>query len=107
MRIDIAQLNYYHQTLRNLLTTLEKDTGLEFTITSQYRENDTGVHGQIPLRGTDLRMRVYSIGKAIESYINSNWQYDIDRPHLKCALLHGKGSNLHLHVQVHPKTVRL
>ena len=40
----------------------------------------------------------------IEDLINTNWIYDSNRPEKQCALLHGEGSNLHLHIQVHPNT---
>ena len=107
MNIDTQQLKYYHPKLRKLLPWLEESTGLNFTITSQYRIDDDGVHGMLPLRGTDLRMRIISIGRKIETHINENWHYDPDRPDMKCAILHGEGSELHLHIQVHHKTRRV
>ena len=107
MLIDYKQLNYVAPKLRKLLTWLEKDTGLTFTTTSQYRINDKGVHGQMPLRGWDLRMRNKVIGKCIVRVINTKWSYDPARPKMKCAILHGEGSNLHIHLQVHPKTVAI
>ena len=106
MKIDISQLEFIHPTLREILVWIEKKTGLEFTITSLYRINDPGVHGKLPLRGTDLRIRHISTGRTIETLINNEWIYDCHRPHLNCALLHGKGSNLHLHVQVFENTKR-
>jgi len=106
MRIDVAQLEFIDSNLRTILTETEKQTGLEFTITSLYRINDSGVHGALPLRGTDLRMRDQAIGERVEAHINSKWAYDPSRPQHKCALLHGVGSNLHIHVQTHPNTVR-
>lgn len=104
MNIDYAQLKYYHPTLCRLMDWLEKETGLIFTITSQYRLGDPGVHGTIPLRGTDLRMRHLGIGHEIVHHINQNWVYDPERPLLKCGILHGIGSNLHIHLQVHENT---
>ena len=106
MKIDINQLRFYHVKLRRLLIWLEKDTGLEFTITSQFRMKDPGVHGTLPLRGTDLRMRDKKTGKSLEDLINKTWKYDFQRPRKKCAVLHGEGSFLHLHIQVHPLTQR-
>jgi len=106
MRIDIIQLEFIHRTLRTILVELEEETGIEFTTTSLFRMGDSGVHGQLPLRGTDLRCRSMLLGQVIEDKINSEWQYDKTRPELKCALLHGEGANLHLHIQVHPNTVR-
>jgi len=108
MRIDIGQLEFIDIKLRRLVLWLEKETGLEFTTTSLFRMNDDGVHGTLPLRGMDLRMRSKSIGQDIETYINDHWEYDDQRPEEKyCCFLHGKGSNLHLHIQVHPNTVEI
>ena len=104
MRIDIRQLEFIDKTLRDILVWLEKDTGLEFTITSIYRIGDAGVHGTLPVRGVDLRMRSQAIGLEIINKINSVWAYDPSRIGLKCAVLHGKGSNLHIHLQTHPRT---
>ena len=106
MKIDISQLEFVDQTLRNILVWIEKETGLEFTITSLYRIGDTGVHGQLPVRGCDLRMRDARAGREIEKMINQTWYYDPTRPEKTCCLLHGDGSNMHLHVQVHPNTIK-
>jgi hypothetical protein len=103
MKIDIAQLEFIDSKLRNILVWIEKETGFEFTITSLYRINDSGVHGTLPLRGADLRMRNVEAGAVIEKLINDNWVYNPDSKK-NCTLLHGSGSNLHLHVQVHPET---
>lgn len=106
MLIDIGQLEFIDSTLRDILVWLEVKTGQTFTITSLYRINDSGVHGALPLRGTDLRCRNKEIGRQIEKLINDHWQYDQARPDKKCAVLHGSGRNMHIHVQVHPNTRR-
>ena len=107
MLIDIRQLEFIDSSLREILAWIEGETGLEFTITSLYRINDAGVHGTLPLRGTDLRCRSKIIGEKIEEKINDAWSYDIDRPDKRCAYLHGVGENLHLHIQVHKNTKRI
>jgi len=104
MKIDIKQLNFIDQNLRNILVWVEESTGLEFTITSIYRPGDSGVHGTMPVRGIDLRMRSPEIGREVIDLINERWMYDPLRSSMKCAILHGEKSNLHIHVQVHPKT---
>ena len=104
MRIDTGQLQFLNTELRSLVGWLENETGLEFTITSLYRMNDNGVHGVLPVRGCDLRIRNLRIGKEIENFINHHWIYDPERPDKKCAVLHGDGANLHIHLQVHPNT---
>ena len=106
MRIDIGQLEFMDKKLRNILLYLEKETGYDFTITSLYRMGDDGVHGQIPLRGTDLRMRNREVGVTVAKLINDRWMYNPDDSAKLCALLHGTGSNLHLHLQVHPNTIQ-
>lgn len=104
MEIDIKQLMYYHPKLRELLLWLEEATGLNFTITSQFRINDMGTHGTLPLRADDLRIRNERIGEAIAEVINKHWVYDPHRPEMRCAVLHGEGADLHLHIQVHLNT---
>lgn len=107
MKVDIANLVFIDAKLRTILSWLEKNTGLEFTVTSTYRIGDEGVHGTLPVRGVDLRMRDRPLGALIETLVNSRWQYDPNRLDLKCALVHGLGSDMHLHLQVHPNTKRL
>ncbi len=107
MRIDINQLEFIDKNLRTILTETEARTGLEFIATSLYRIGDTGVHGTLPLRGTDLRMRSQAVGERIEQEINERWTYDPSRPDRTCAVLHGEGYNLHLHIQTHPNTERI
>lgn len=104
MKIDIAQLEFIKGKLRELTLWVEEETGFEFTVTSIYRIDDDGVHGTLPVRGLDLRCRSYEVGSAIESLINKFWVYDPKRLGKKCCFLHGEGSNLHLHLQVHSNT---
>ena len=104
MRTDFQQLKYLDITLRALLLWLEDETGLEFTETSSYRDEGVGVHTTMPCRGYDLRMRNLEIGAAICKVINKHWSYDHKRPEKVCAIIHGRGSKLHIHLQVHPNT---
>ncbi len=104
MKVDYKQQKFRESNLNKLVAWLEESTGLEFTETSSFRPDDSGVHGTTPLRGLDLRCRSNEIGLAIEALINKSWNYDPKRPNLKCCLLHGHGSNLHLHLQVHQNT---
>ena len=62
MKTDYKQLEYLHIILRTLLAWLERETGLEFTETSSFRDSGTGVHTTMPCRGYDLRMRNKMIG---------------------------------------------
>jgi hypothetical protein len=105
MKSDTLNLDYVDKKLSRLCVWLEQETGLEFTETSLYRPDGTGVHSIIPVRGRDLRMRNYNIGIAIVNFINSHWIYDPERPHYKCAIYHDAGSGHHIHLQVHPNTI--
>jgi hypothetical protein len=104
MKIDIAQLEYIHPMIRKIAVWVEKKTGLELTITSQYRIGTGSVHNAIPVRGHDFRMRHRGIGLEFEKLINSAWIYDPEQPDLCCAWLHGSGPRMHLHLQVHENT---
>lgn len=106
MRIDVGQLEFIDKKLRTMVKWLEKEVGVEFVITSLYRIGDKGVHGALPVRGMDLRMRNVEVGGEIERLVNAYWTYDPKRYHISCAMLHGQGSNLHLHLQTHPNTIK-
>jgi hypothetical protein len=107
MKIDISQLEFIEPLLRSIILDVEHNFGVEFTITSLYRIDDNGVHGQLPLRGIDLRCRDKNIGTVFEAYVNRRYQYDPARPVKTVCMLHGKGAHLHLHFQVHSETIVL
>lgn len=106
MRIDISQLMFIDAKLRTIAVGVEIYYGMEFTVTSLYRMNDSGVHGQLPLRGLDFRCPNKEVGWAIEEHVNSIWEYDHTRPDMKCCIFHDAGTGNHLHLQVHPNTRR-
>ena len=106
MKLDVKQVSSNHPILNSILEWLEDETGLEFTITSPHRTGP-GTHGTMPTRAHDLRIRNKDIGEAIEIFINRHWQYDPTRKHFMCCKLHGEDSNMHLHIQVHERTVKL
>lgn len=108
MDVDIQQLEFIDKKIREILSWLKEETGLGFTATSLYRINNGGVHGQLPLRGVDLRCLNTVIGFQLESMINEVWHYDNERPHMRCAIFHkGDSGEWHLHIQVHPNTVKV
>ena len=104
MNIDYQQLEFIHPTLRRMVKDIEDETGFEFTITSLYRIDDAGNHGQLPLRAMDLRCRGLAFGASIEEHVNQTWIYDPNRPDMKCCIIHDTGHGLHFHLQVHPNT---
>lgn len=54
-------------------------------------------------RGADIRtyncFSLEEIQKILQ-FLNSNWVYDPQRPHLKTAIHHDVGSGAHIHIQV-------
>jgi len=105
MKADIRQFEFIESLLRSIALDVEHHFGFEFIITSLYRIGDDGVHGTLPLRGIDLRCPDETVGVRIVKYVNSKYQYDPERVHMVCAMVHNTGSGLHLHLQVHPNTI--
>lgn len=105
MRIDLGRLDFIDENLKLIAIEIEEEFG-EKTITSLYRINDPGVHGQLPLRGLDLRCRSSKHGYEIETFINNKWEYDYKRPEKDCCFFHNSGNGYHLHLQTHPNTRR-
>lgn len=106
MEIDLGQLEFIHPVLREIALAVEERFGTK-VVTSLYRIGDSGVHGQLPLRGLDLRCRTRRHGEMVEKFVNDRWQYDPNRPEMQCCLCHNTGQGLHLHLQVHPNTKEL
>lgn len=96
----------YHPLLIELILDIYSVVS-EVVVTEGWREGG-GVHSTDPCRGIDLRSWIYTPDKQkkIESYINSKWTYDPNRPDMKCLILHGDRGQRHIHVQVHPNTVK-
>jgi hypothetical protein len=107
VKIDIDQLEFIDRMLRDILIYIEDEVGMEPIITSLYRIGDSGVHGQLPLRGADVRVRLKEVGCSIADKVNKKFWYDPNRPDMKCAIVHGTGANLHLHLQVHQNTIQV
>ena len=104
MRIALDQLEFIDPILREMANSLETVYGVEFTITSIYRIGDNGVHGQLPVRGLDLRCWNDSLGMMIEEDLNSVYLYDPNRHSKKVCIYHDTGRGAHLHLQVHANT---
>lgn len=109
MEIDLAQLEFISAPLRKMVLRTEQEFKalLGFRITSLYRMGDKGVHGQLPLRGIDVGCRDSQIGQSICDWVNTHYQYDPKRLHLKCCMYHDVGLGPHIHFQVHRRTVRV
>lgn len=96
----------YHPLLIRILLDIYF-VASEILITEGWRKGK-GVHSTDPCRAIDLRSWSYSTYKLkeIQYYINSRWIYDPKRPTMECIILHDVGKGIHLHVQVHPNTIR-
>ena len=107
MKIDIIQLEFIDPTLRAICSQIELLCTKERTVTSLFRIDDPGVHGQLPLRGIDLRQRKHDegLGTKILAFVNDKWIYDPERPGKMCAKIHGEGLKRHIHLQTHPNTI--
>ncbi len=105
-RIALQQLEFIDPKLRQIFEDLEQFFG-ELTVTSLYRIGDKGVHGQLPLRGIDVRCHDPARGKMAESYMNNLWNYDPNRPEMKVCIFHDVGKGAHLHLQSHPNSTRI
>jgi len=106
MNIDIKNLEFIDKKLREICLFAEEETRINFTVTSIFRMNDDGVHGTLPVRGIDLGCRNEEIGTAVENLVNDNYIYDPKRPHKDCAMYHDNGNGPHIHLQVHPNTIK-
>jgi hypothetical protein len=102
--IDIKQLEFLHRHQRAVLAWIETRFGMILVVTSLFRMDDDGVHGSLPLRGTDLRCHSDKVGYEMEAEINAHWVYDPARPEMKVAVYHDTGRGKHLHIQTHPNT---
>lgn len=68
----------------------------------------SGVHSTSPCRGLDLRSWIYTTEELeyIEKTINTLWTYDHGRPDMRCLIVHDVGKGQHIHLQVHPQSLR-
>ena len=96
----------YHPLLIEIVLDIYS-VASEIVVTEGYREGG-GVHSTDPCRGIDLRSWIYSAGRLeqIQHYINSRWIYDPNRPTMECCIIHDVGQGIHLHLQVHPNTIK-
>lgn len=73
----------------------------ETVFTGMYEKRDyPSVHDTNPVRGMDIRSRVFEDPQAVADDVNNHWIYDPDRPDKMCALYHDVGRGPHFHLQV-------
>lgn len=100
--------NYHPLLIEIVVDIISFTSDFVAVITEGWREGD-GVHSTDPCRGIDLRSWIYTTKKLqeIQYYINSRWTYDPKRPTMECCIVHDVGKGVHLHLQVHPNTIKV
>lgn len=96
MRIDVAQVFFVNEVLKEILLWIEYESGLDLIITK--------FNGTVKFKGVELAMRHQSVAEMIVELVNSKWVYDYNRRALKCADVQGIGCALRVHIQVHNNT---
>ncbi len=97
---DMLLVPYQQELVEIMKDIATLDSNL--VITSPYRPGDPKTHGTNPGRSFDLRITPMS--ELICDTINGEWEYDKERPSMKCASIHGKAP--HIHLKVHANTRR-
>ena len=96
----------WHPTLIQVLNWIVENFR-DVTITEGWREGGPkDVHCTDPLRAFDMRSWVFPEPEFVETKINRAWIYDKKRPLMQVANLHDSGQGIHLHIQIHPNTVK-
>jgi len=73
----------WHPMLKEIIFWTMRQWSGHIIFTSGFRLGDKGVHGQDPLRGTDLRSRGFEAPQEVEHAINQEWDYGKE-PHQVC-----------------------
>ena len=93
-----------HPILIDLLKwTVVRYSDTVFTCAWEQRKIPS-VHSMIPLRGMDIRSRIYDNPQSVVDDINAHWKYDHERPEMRCAIYHDVGRGQHIHLQAHDHT---
>jgi hypothetical protein len=75
----------WHPKLKEVVCWVMKQWPESICFTSGFRV-EKGVHGQDPLRGTDLRSRAFKYPHSVEKTINKEWDYG--KPPYQVCLYH-------------------
>ena len=95
--------------LMNILFWVAQTYGVMVTESYREKKHMNDLHGVLPMRAIDIRSWDYPDGKDREIYnkINTMWQYDHERPKMKCCVWHDSGQGEHFHLQVGYNTRRI
>ena len=99
----------FHPLLINIILSVAEKHGVFITESYRDKRHMGDLHGVNPVRAIDIRWWAYTeiLANRIAKEINRTWEYDPDRPFLKCAVIHDAGSGVHFHIQVSNKTRRI
>ena len=101
-------LHKFSPALAEIIVWLADSHGFVMTESFRPARHPGDVHSTDPVRAVDIRSRCYDGGQAarIRDEINAMWQYDSNRPQMRCAIIHDVGNGVHFHIQTHPNTCR-
>lgn len=96
----------FHPKLVGIMEYVADKYGMMITEGFRPAKHPNDVHSTDPVRAIDLRFRFYEEATAylIKDDLNNNWEYDVARPQMEVAIIHGDGDNKHFHIQVHSNT---
>lgn len=98
----------FSRALVEIIVWLAENHGLVMTESFRPARHPGDVHSTDPVRAVDIRSKCYDGDQAsrIRDEINTIWEYDSNRPQMKCAIIHDVGNGVHFHIQVHPNTTK-
>ncbi len=101
-------LHKFDPVLTEIVCWLAGTHGLVMTESFRPALHPGDVHSTDPVRAVDIRSKCYDgdLAGRIRDEINALWQYDSNRPQMKCAIIHDVGNGIHFHIQSHPNTCK-
>lgn len=101
-------LHKFYPALVEIIVWLADNYGMVMTESFRPARHPGDVHSTDPVRAVDIRSKCYDgdLAARIRDEINARWEYDSNRPQMKCAIIHDVGEGVHFHVQVHPNTTK-
>ena len=92
-----------------IVTSIYRSPSEEEEIYEKTGYKPTGIHSVgPPFRAVDIHCISWDDEKisAICNRINKEWVYDVKRPRLNVAVYIPHGTSPHVHLQIHPRTMR-
>lgn len=60
-----------------------------------------------PWRAVDVAFKSWEEAQEVAALVNAKWIYDPKRPQMKVAYAKKHGTGPHIHLQVHPRTIKI